>query len=142
MARSGLARAFAFTIAAVLAACGGAAVVRPDLVAASRVSAIAKAHADDAEFVVRLNPPACDCPPFEVRLDGVYRRAFLEPADPEGPVATLRASLEAAATRGEATATATVAGRLSRGVRAAASREQCLVLKVERVCPQSGCVPK
>ena len=123
-----------------LSTCGGAAQVRPDQAATARVAAVSKAHADDTEFVVRLNPAPCECPAFEVRLDGVYRRVFLDPADPEGPAAAVRSFLETAAGRGDVTATATVAGRLARGPRAAASREQCLVLKVDHLCPPGGCV--
>ena len=100
---------------------------------------VAAAHAPDDTFVIRLNPAPCDVPPFEVLLDGAWLRVFLEPTDPEGPAEAARAALEAVS---QAPARLVVQGKLSKGIRRAATRAPCLVLKVLRVCPAEGCGPK
>jgi hypothetical protein len=129
-------------LAGTLAACSGSGRVRPDRLASDRLEALARGHADDPAYVVRLNPPPCDCPPFELKLDGRFYRVFLEPATPDGPAAEARTALETALGRGDAAATLTVVGRLSKGVRQAPSHQPCLVLKVTALCGPEGCPKK
>jgi len=107
-----------------------AAQVRPDQLAMARLEAVAKAHAQDTQYVVRWNPAPCECPPFEVLLDNVWYRVFLEPQQPSGPVEKLQAELEEAGAKGDIAATRQVTGHLSKGVRLAKTRAPCLVLKI------------
>lgn len=125
-------------LACTAMACGAAATTASDL-AVERIERVAKAHADDETFVLRLNPASCDCPPAEVRLDGAWYRTFLEPREPEGPAGLAKTALAEAAVRGDAAATVTVAGKLSKSSRLAGTRAPSLVLKVLRVCPAEGC---
>ncbi len=39
--------------------------------------------AQDAPLAVRWNPAPCDCPPFEVQVDGEWLRAEVKPTTPE-----------------------------------------------------------
>lgn len=125
-------RGIALSIVLIAVATAGgckAAQPRPDRLATARVEGVARAHADDATYVVRLNPAGCDCAKWEVRLDGTWYRAFLEPDEPGGPVEAARTALEDAAARGDVAATVTLAGKL-KGTRLAANRAPSLVLKV------------
>ena len=125
---------------AALTACG-AAQPSPAALAVVRLEALAKLHADEPEFKVRLNPAPCDCPPFEVELDGAWHRTYLEPKDPSGPAEALRTDLQGEVAQGHLTAVARIAGKLSKSVRQAATLAPCLVLKVLRTCPATGCTP-
>jgi hypothetical protein len=109
--------------------------VHPSRLSASRIEAVAEAHASDDVFAIRLNPAPCEVPPFEILLDEIWHRAFLEPTDPDGPVEAARIALETAG----APPRLSVQGRLSKGSRRAPTRAPCLVLKVLRVCPTEGC---
>lgn len=128
-------------LTAVLSACSGSSNVKPDRLALDRLEAVARTHAPNDQFTLRHNPAACDCPPFEVLLDGTWHRTFLEPNDPDGPVAALSADLASAAARGDASATAVIRGRLAKGARLAPTRAPCLVLRLVEVCPANGCPP-
>jgi hypothetical protein len=127
---------------ATLASCApGAHQARPDRLAIERIEAVAKAHADDTSFTIRLNPAPCDCPAAEVLLDGAWHRVFLEPTDPEGAAEAARATLQASESRGRAGATLVVAGRLSRGARLAGTRAPCMEIKVVALCESGACPP-
>lgn len=100
------------------------------------LEAIAEAHQRDGTYLVRRNPVPCDCPEWEVQLDGTWYRAFLEPL--EGPVESLRDALTDP--EGKALVrTARVQGRLSTSVRVSGNRTQCLVLKVFSPCLEGEC---
>jgi len=122
-------------LTAVLSACSGSANVKPDRLALDRIETVARIHASNDQFTLRLNPAACDCPPFEVLLDGTWHRTFLEPNDSDGPVAALSADLASA------TGTAVIRGRLAKGARLAPTHAPCLVLRLVEVCPADGCPP-
>ena len=102
---------------------------------------MAEAHAGDETFVIRMNPVPCDCPPFEVRLSGLDHRVFLEPVGPDTLSEEVRVRLEAEAAKGNESATLTVKGKLSDGVRVAPNRAWCLILKVLAICAPEGCPP-
>jgi len=119
--------------------CGGAVQVRPSDLAQERTEAIAAAHEEDREFVIRLNPPRCDAPAFEVRLDGTWHRVFAEPDDEEGPVAQARTRLADGSTLDQGAGFLTVAGELSGRTREAPSGSSYLVLEINLLCTESGC---
>jgi len=128
-------------IAAVLIGCSGATVVPPSEVAEDRLEAVALAHAEDTVFKARYNPAHCDVPPFEVNLDGVWYRVFVEPDDPdEGPAVLAREQLKRSASLGDNTAVLLLSGELYTGLREASTRAQYMVLEIFEICPASGCV--
>ena len=106
--------------------------------ARDRLETVVDQHKAGTSFRVRLNPAACDCPPFELRLGEVWYRAFLEPPDDDGPVGALRVRLLEAESAG-LVATATVTGTLSGGVRKAPNRMLCPVLQVTALCENDRC---
>lgn len=132
---------FACVVALLAIGCQGTGKVRADRLALDRIEAVARLHASEESFVVRLNPAPCDCPAFEVQLDGAWYRMFLEPADPDGPVAALRSDLERSAATGNPVERVLVRGKLSKGARLAPTRAPCMILKLLEVCPPSGCTP-
>jgi hypothetical protein len=43
----------------------------------------AKEFGDEKHFIIRYNPPKCDCPPFEIELKSEWHRVVMEDANPE-----------------------------------------------------------
>lgn len=123
----------------IVAGCASSPEVKPYRLAADRLEVVAEKHAGNGIFALRLNPARCDVPLFEVRLDGVDYRVFLEPTGPDGLPAQLQARLEAEAAQGNEAASATVRGVLSDGVRVTSTRAWCLELKVLSICEPEGC---
>lgn len=121
--------------------CGGAVQVLPSDLARDRLEALILTHEEDREFVLRLNPPPCDAPGFEVRLDGTWHRVFAEPDDEEGPVAQARSRLANAATVHQGTGSLSVIGELTGSTQEAPSGARYLVLEIILLCPDSGCPP-
>ncbi len=115
----------------LLASCGST-LRSPSELATERVETLAEIHSQEETFTLRMNVAACDCPEFEVLLDGHWFRVFLEPRDPEGPVEALRAVLSGTPDQ-PVPPSATVVGRLSKSARLSGNRSPCLVLKVIQV---------
>jgi hypothetical protein len=44
-----------------------------------------KEFSEQTLFVVRYNPPKCDCPPFEIQLKNEWHRVVMDDANPETP---------------------------------------------------------
>lgn len=107
--------------------------ISPSKMAKARIESVAKSHIDDQIYTLRLNPAPCDCPPFEVILDGKAYRVYLEPEGTNTLVSQLRASLEEDMNRGIDNSTVKVNGKLSKGVRLAPNRNPCLVLTITSV---------
>jgi hypothetical protein len=78
---------FALVAAALVACAGGPERVDPSADPAHAwavaVRARVAAARDQPSFTLRYNPAACDCPPFEVRLDGIWHRVLFAGAGPE-----------------------------------------------------------
>lgn len=135
-------------VAALVTSCGSRqVVVDPFRAAEERAIARARAHETREVFEVRLNPTGCEAPPFEVRLpgegapeaNGVWQRVFLEPDDPQGPVAALAAFLETSEATGAGPVTVRVRGRLLSKTRRAANRSPYPVLVVLGECEGASC---
>ncbi len=135
-------------VAALAMSCGSRqVVVDPFRAAEERAIARARAHETREVFEVRLNPTGCEAPPFEVRLpgegapeaEGVWQRVFLEPDDPQGPVAALATRFETSLATGAGPLTLRVRGRLLSKTRRAANRSPYPVLVVLGECEGASC---
>jgi len=127
--------AWVLLVAALLSACASGPKTQADRVR-EMLEVLAESHQRDTVFLVRLNPVACECPEWEVRLDGTWYRAFLEPSGE--PVESIRAALRDGEGR-PLPGTARVLGKLSTSIRVSGNRTQCLVLKVFAPCQQEEC---
>lgn len=81
----------------VLAGCGSSPTVKPRTAAYLRVvEARVAAASESTRFVLRHNPAACGCPPFEVQLGDTWQRAELVGVEPDDTtILGLEAKLEA-----------------------------------------------
>jgi len=130
-------REILLVLATVGTACASAPKTQADRVR-EMLEALAEAPERDPVFVVRWKPVPCECPEWEVRLEGSWHRAFLEPAG--DPVDALRKELQDPEGN-PLPRTARVLGKLSTGTRVSPNRTQCLVLKVFASCQEAECEP-
>lgn len=119
----------------VLTACATAPKSQADQVR-ERLELLAESHQRDPSFLVRLNPVPCECPEWEVRLNGAWHRTFLEPSG--DPVEALRKDLQDPEGRA-LPRTVQVLGKLSTSIRISGNRTPCLVLKVFGTCQEGEC---
>ncbi len=90
---------------------------------------LATKYKTEQTFTIRLNRAPCECPPFEILLDDVWHRVFLEPGGTIKDIENFEAELEAQENAGM-DAHKVVTGNLASGIRTAPNNSVCLVLKL------------
>lgn len=66
----------------------------------------------ETRFMLRLNPSACECPPFEVKLGETWQRAEVLAADAEEPVVAALDTLMTARVEGRDRRVFAIEGRI------------------------------
>ncbi len=107
----------------------------PAEMAHRRVAATSSKWSDGVQGLLRFNPARCQCPQFEILVDGAWNRIEVTNDIGEDP---LMADLYAAAMSGGAGWTATVTGR-THGVEKQRYRFPVVRVEIVSVCPGGLC---